>query len=72
MVERGLGVSLLYRSFLKGYTGPAVILPIRERPERNVAVVWKRGNVLSYATRKFVDHMAGYYRTASWNGGEAR
>ena len=63
MVERGLGVSLLYRSYLKDYTGPAVVLPIRERPERHVAITWKRGNVLSYATRKFMDHMADYYRT---------
>ena len=59
----GTGVSLLYRSYLKDYTGPAVVLPIRERPERHVAITWKRGNVLSYATRKFMDHMADYYRT---------
>lgn len=63
VVERGLGASLLYRSYLKDYTGPAVVLPIRERPERHVAITWKRGNVLSYATRKFMDHMADYYRT---------
>ena len=59
VVERGLGVSLLYRSYLKDYTGPAVILPIKERPERRVAITWKR---VSYATRKFVDRMADYYR----------
>ena len=53
----------LHRSYLKDYTGPAVVLPIRERPERHVAIAWKRGNVLSYATRKFMDRMADYYRT---------
>ena len=58
-----MGVPLLYRSYLKDYTGPRSTSPIRERPERHVAIPWKRGNVLSYATRKFVDHMADYYRT---------
>ena len=57
MVEQGLGVSLLYRSYLQDYHGSAVVLPVRGRPVRNVALIWRQWGGLSYATRKFVEFL---------------
>lgn len=53
MVRQGLGVSLMYKAVLTGLHHNLALRPVTERPKRTVALVWKDGNIISQAAKKF-------------------
>ena len=54
MVSQGLGISAMYSLVLTGFEKGLAIRPIKECPERNVALAWKNWKTMSFASRKFM------------------
>lgn len=57
MVRQHLGVSAMYRLAIQGFEGGLAVRPIREKPERPVALAWKRWETLPFAARRFVEFL---------------
>lgn len=55
MVKQGLGISILYQKVLEGFEEGLEIRPIKERPERPIALIWNKWETMSVASRKFVE-----------------
>lgn len=55
MVQQNLGISLMYSLVLEGFSEKVAIRPIKERPERRVALGWRKWETMSYASRKFAE-----------------
>lgn len=55
MVKQGLGISAMYSLVLNGFEDGLAIRPIKEHPERNVALAWQNWDTMSLASRKFVE-----------------
>lgn len=55
MVKQGLGISAMYSLVLNGFENGLAIRPIKEHPERNVALAWQNWDTMSLASRKFVE-----------------
>ena len=55
MVKQGLGISAMYSLVLNGFEEGLAIRPIKEHPERNVALAWQNWDTMSLASRKFVE-----------------
>lgn len=53
MVHQGLGVSALFKLMLKGFSDGVVVRPIREKPNRTIAIAWKNWDTMPYAARTF-------------------
>lgn len=59
MVKQGLGISILYQKVLEGFEEGLEIRPIKERPERPIALIWNKWETMSVASRKFVEFIMG-------------
>ncbi len=57
MIRQGLGVSMIYRMVLPGFTGRLVIRPVAERPSREVSLAWRDMKTLPLAAKRFADHL---------------
>ena len=57
MVRQGLGVSAMYRMAIGGFEGGLKALPIREKPERTIALVWRNWDTMSFAARRFAEFL---------------
>ncbi len=55
MVRKGLGVSCMYSLVLKDFESDLEIRPIKERPERSVAIAWQNWDTIPYAARRFAE-----------------
>lgn len=55
MVKQGLGVSILYNLMLAGFCDGLAVRPILERPERTVALAWRRWETMPLAARRFAE-----------------
>ena len=55
MVSQGLGVSAVYDLMLTGLDRALAVRPIRERPERTIALAWNRWDTLPLAARRFAE-----------------
>ncbi|SFP27277.1 DNA-binding transcriptional regulator, LysR family [Oscillibacter sp. PC13] len=55
MVRQGLGVSVLYRLVLPGFGEGVAVRPIREAPERTVALAWRSWETMPLAARRFAE-----------------
>ena len=55
MVKQGLGFSILYNLMLAGFCDGLAVRPIREKPERNVALAWRRWETMPLAARRFAE-----------------
>lgn len=57
MVRQGLGVSAMYRMAIGGFEGGLKAVPIREKPERTIALVWRNWDTMSFAARRFAEFL---------------
>ena len=57
MVRRGLGVSAMYGLMLSGFEDEVAVRPIREQPERVIALAWRRWETLPLAARRFAQFL---------------
>ena len=55
MVRQNLGISTMYELVLKGFENNLEIRPIKENPQRTIALVWREWDTMSLASRSFVD-----------------
>lgn len=55
MVRQGLGVSAMYRLVLDGFEEGLEIRPVREKPQRPVALAWQNWETMSFASRRFAE-----------------
>lgn len=55
MVRQNLGISTMYEMVLKGFENNLEIRPIKENPQRTIALVWRDWNTMSLAARSFVN-----------------
>ncbi|MGI6029633.1 MAG: LysR family transcriptional regulator [Candidatus Heteroscillospira sp.] len=55
MVKRGLGYSILYNMVLAGFCEGVAVRPIQERPERTIALAWRRWDTMPLASRRFAE-----------------
>lgn len=53
MVRQGLGVSMMYRIVIAGYRRGLTVRPIKEQPERILALAWQNQETMSLAARRF-------------------
>lgn len=60
MVRQGLGVSVLYRLVLEGFEEGLELRPVREKPERPVALAWRNWETMSFAARRFAEFIMDY------------
>ena len=63
MIRQGLGVSILYGLVLDGFENGIKALPIVEKPQRTIALVWKNWETMPYAARKFAEFVFQYSET---------
>lgn len=68
MVRQGLGVSVLYKSVIKGNENGIVIKEISEKPTRTVALAMRDENTLSRASRCFADYIIKSFEKESQCG----
>ena len=57
MVKHGLGISMMYQTVLDGFGDGLEIRPIKENPERSIALVWSKWDTMPLAARKFVQEI---------------
>lgn len=65
MIRQGLGFSIMYQRVLMGMEKELVIRPIREQPERTVALAWRNKETLSYAARTFAEFIVHAIKEAA-------
>ena len=53
MVRQGLGNSILYELVTRNFGNQVALVPIREAPQRRVALIWKNWDTLPFAAREF-------------------
>ncbi len=53
MVEQGLGVSMMYNRVLRGFDTNVRVVPVREKPERTIALAWGNEETIPRAAREF-------------------
>ena len=53
MVEQGLGVSMMYDRVLRGFDTNVRVVPLRENPERTIALAWGNEETIPRAAREF-------------------
>ncbi len=57
MVQKHLGLSIMYSRVLSGYEDQVAIRPIRENLNRRVGIIWKSQDNLPLAARRFIDYI---------------
>lgn len=57
MVQRGMGVSMIYEMLLRDYNHDILIKPIEDPTRRTVALAWNNWNTLPRAARKFAEYV---------------
>lgn len=55
MVREGLGVTLLYELMLSNYDAGLLTKHVRERPKRNICLVWRSDETLPLASKRFAE-----------------
>lgn len=55
MVREGLGVTLLYELMLSNYDTGLLTKHVRERPKRNICLVWRSDETLPLASKRFAE-----------------
>lgn len=55
LIEQNLGVSMMYKLFLSGIQTDLCIVPIKEKPQRNIALAWKNWKTMSLSAKKFAE-----------------
>ncbi len=55
MVRQGLGVSILFRLVVSGFSEGLALRPVSEPLERTVALAWREWDTLPLAARRFAD-----------------
>lgn len=55
MVREGLGVTLLYELMLSSYDTGLLTKRVRERPKRNICLVWRSDETLPLASKRFAE-----------------
>lgn len=58
MVEKKLGVSIMYERVLSGYSSHVAVRPIAEDLSRRVGMVWNNWETMPIAARRFVEFIA--------------
>ena len=53
MIRQGLGISVMYRTVLKGMEDGVELRPVEERMERPVGLVWRDWETMPFAARRF-------------------
>lgn len=57
MVRQSLGISILYRLVLAGYSEGVSVVPIQESLQRTIALAWRNYETMPYAARMFADYI---------------
>ena len=60
MVEKGIGVSILYNTVVKSTDKNVVVLPIKEKTKRTMMLAWKNWQTLPLAAQKFAQFLIEY------------
>lgn len=55
MVEKKLGVSMMYRKVLTGYENHVAVRPVDADLSRPVGMVWNKWDTLPIAARRFIE-----------------
>lgn len=55
MVRQNLGISAMYQLVLQGFENNLEIRPIKENPQRTIALVWREWDTMSLASRSFIN-----------------